>query len=87
MSTIGALMKFGMLRALFVAAIFSGAVQWASASEHPVWWDDALTEGEQGHYEVLDFEAMHEALHCSDAIVMDVRPDYEYARGDRKSVV
>lgn len=71
----------GMLRALVIAAVVLLACSPAAASEHPVWWEDALVEGEHGHYDVLDFDAMREALQSDKAIVIDVRPDYEYARG------
>jgi rhodanese-related sulfurtransferase len=81
MSNSRVLISSGILRALFIAAAALLACGPAAASEHPVWWDDALTEGEHGHYDVLDFDAMREALQSDDAIVIDVRPDYEHVRG------
>jgi rhodanese-related sulfurtransferase len=74
-------LRYGMLRALFIAAVFVGLGGTSLASEHPIWWDDALFEGDRGHYEVLDYDEMRQVLEDCEAIVIDVRPDYEYERG------
>lgn len=81
MSRMRDFMNVGTLRALFVSALVFGLVQAALADDHPVWWDDALHEGEMGHYEVLDYEAMRHAVDNHNALLLDVRPDYEFERG------
>lgn len=80
MSKTTAIMIQGIHRALFVV-LFIGLGAAASADEHPVWWDDALHEGEKEHYGVMDYEDLREAMEKSDALLLDVRPDYEFERG------
>jgi rhodanese-related sulfurtransferase len=80
MSKIPAIMPAGILRALFVV-LFVGLAGAASADEHPVWWGDALHEGEREHYGVFDYEDLQEAMDQSDTLLLDVRPDYEFERG------
>jgi len=70
----------GMFRALLLAALVFPAAALAE-DEHPVWWDDALHEGEVGHYEVLDYPAMRHAVDNENALLLDVRADYEFDQG------
>jgi len=53
-----------------------------AATERPIWWEHLAAEARQGGYGLID-EAELKALLDSgrDMVLLDVRPDYEFARG------
>lgn len=53
----------------------------AAAAEHPAWWADAQAEASREGYALAD-DAGIEALRAGgQALIVDVRPDYEFAMG------
>nr|WP_029895895.1 rhodanese-like domain-containing protein [Desulfohalovibrio reitneri] len=54
----------------------------APAEERPIWWDDAQRQAERHGYHLIDTPALRKLLAGDpDALLLDVRPDYEYRAG------
>jgi len=54
----------------------------AVASDDEVWWEAAVTEAERDEYKLIDTKELAELLDMdSDAIIIDVRADYEFEAG------
>lgn len=53
-----------------------------ASSENEVWWESAREEAEQEGYRLIDTRELAELLDSdSDAIIVDVRADYEFTAG------
>lgn len=54
----------------------------ASTAAHPAWWDQAQATAREHQYRIIDSKELWAVLaNQGDALVLDVRPDYEFKRG------
>ncbi|MCB2193076.1 MAG: hypothetical protein KQI62_16010 [Deltaproteobacteria bacterium] len=64
---------------LLVLTLFAPSI--ASSASHPAWWAQVQAEADQGGYKVIDGKQLKAMLAAKPApVLLDVRPDYEYAQ-------
>ncbi|MCF8041862.1 MAG: redoxin domain-containing protein [Desulfarculaceae bacterium] len=63
---------------LFLLAVFAPS---AHASQTPAWWAQVQSEAKHGGYQIIDGKQLKAQLASKPApVLLDVRPDYEYAQ-------
>lgn len=67
---------------ILLFALCSFLAQPSTASENEVWWDSAVKDAERDGYKLIDTKDLAQLLNSdSEAIIIDVRADYEHEAG------
>ena len=64
---------------IFLVLLLAGLP--ARAGERPLWWDDMQKEADAEGYELVDEDELAAISEKPDALLLDVRPDYEFEQG------
>lgn len=67
--------------ALLLLLVLACAVSGPALAQPPAWWPDALAQAGRDGYTLLDDAGLDRALATGQALLLDVRPGYEFAAG------